>query len=517
MNIGDVKASIERHSVKEELSEAENFENTYESKDFDIANYDSEDDIPLTVIKDSNQEEEIPHKIKVEKKVSRKTLKGNINKCTKKGFQEDYAKEIILSREEQLEELKKRAESLNYIHSPFKCTLCFKGFIDSAAYSNHNLKHDKSSGPHECDVCHCRYSNRRQLTSHIATSHSKCYMCKACGHRSHTANQARDHEKWHRGFVYECKLCGWKFKKPTTHLTHMRKRHPTEWTCSVCGGSFISKHGLLMHQTKMHKTHDFDIKQEPKGAPLNSPERYCEECDVLFVSPEAKQRHMVVSLRHSMHNNNSDTCIACGETFTSKTELARHVRVHTKIRNPNEPGEPAKRQIVKKVNCDTCGAKFETHSKLQVHVKRIHLGLKYNKNVVCEVCGRKCTSNAVLKYHQRTHTGERPYACTSCPKRFSDKNQLRIHARTHTNERPYSCTLCGKTFRQKRLTTDLLRVHTGAKPYECQYCAKTFSQSNSMKLHVKTIHLKMPTKRAKNKPMHDAEEKPDVQNLLTLQ
>jgi hypothetical protein len=53
------------------------------------------------------------------------------------------AKEIILTKEEQLEQMVERSKSLNYINSPYKCDLCYKGFVDAKAYDNHKEKHDE--------------------------------------------------------------------------------------------------------------------------------------------------------------------------------------------------------------------------------------------------------------------------------------------------------------------------------------------------------------------------------------
>ena len=36
-------------------------------------------------------------------------------------------------------------------------------------------------------------------------------------------------------------------------------------------------------------------------------------------------------------------------------------------------------------------------------------------------------SNATLIYHQRTHTGEKPYQCTECPKKFSVFQRLQVN------------------------------------------------------------------------------------------
>nr|XP_032514667.1 zinc finger protein 596-like [Danaus plexippus plexippus] len=65
-----------------------------------------------------------------------------------------------------------------------------------------------------------------------------------------------------------------------------------------------------------------------------------------------------------------------------------------------------------------------------------------------------------------------------------------MHQRTHSDERPYPCALCDKAFKCKSALDRHFRSHSGEKPYVCQVCGKAFAQSNSRKLHVRTVHLK---------------------------
>lgn len=50
-----------------------------------------------------------------------------------------------LTFEEQIAEIQKRQESDNYKHSVYKCTECFKGFLDQDAYSGHMTRHTNVS------------------------------------------------------------------------------------------------------------------------------------------------------------------------------------------------------------------------------------------------------------------------------------------------------------------------------------------------------------------------------------
>ena len=80
----------------------------------------------------------------------------------------------------------------------------------------------------------------------------------------------------------------------------------------------------------------------------------------------------------------------------------------------------------------------------------------------CRICEYSTKHWWSLEKHIRVHTGEKPFKCdhSDCPQRFSDQSTLIRHKRTHNNDRPFSCTIC----------------------------ERKFSQSNSLKLHCKSLH-----------------------------
>ncbi|XP_069499009.1 zinc finger protein interacting with ribonucleoprotein K-like isoform X3 [Ambystoma mexicanum] len=116
--------------------------------------------------------------------------------------------------------------------------------------------------------------------------------------------------------------------------------------------------------------------------------------------------------------------------------------------------------------------------------QKLHTGVR---PFACTLCEKSFFQKAYLVQHLKFHTGIRPFRCNECPKSFKLKSDLHRHQRIHTGVRPFVCTVCQKSFTRKANLLQHERIHTGVRPFPCTECDKSFTAKTDLRCH-QTVH-----------------------------
>ena len=192
------------------------------------------------------------------------------------------------------------------------------------------------------------------------------------------------------------------------------------------------------------------------------------------------------------------TCDICSKTFTKRSYLAKHLKIHKTGKDTERP-------------CPECGKIF-TRKNLSSHMKKVHK----KESQVCKHCGKTFSSKCVLRNHIAfKHIGSGK-VCEFCSKKFKDLYSLKRHLSIHDSttvmcedcgksvkhldthkkrcnkERTtetFECEDCGKSFKEKLYLQKHIKFkHSGMKRLLCD-CGKTFSSRSSLNVHRKHFHI----------------------------
>ncbi|KAJ0170819.1 hypothetical protein K1T71_013591 [Dendrolimus kikuchii] len=376
-----------------------------------------------------------------------------VQKAAPKQLPKDFPLYTPISQDEQYSLVLERRKTANYLESKFKCELCFKGFREEKTYNNHMQKHDPDvSGKMQCDMCKVYFKDGRKMYKHMNTTHLFKYSCQMCEFVCYNKSQAHIHYRWHKNVVYDCPHCDKVFYKISTRLTHIRMKHPSMYICNLCGHSFVSEAGLGCHKQLVHTKEERILSENVTVDQTD--QYYCDECDIQFINENAFATHLGSSNKHATTN------ISCKPIRRSARDDGRK----TRGRPRKSCSEIINNGITTSSNCEVCGKFLANDVQARRHYESEHPGTEFLKRYMCDVCGHTTRQYANLMVHMRTHTREKPYGCPHCDRRFSMPSNRDRH----------------------------IVVHTGEKKYQCQHCNRRFTQSSAVKLHIQTVHLKIP-------------------------
>lgn len=152
----------------------------------------------------------------------------------------------------------------------------------------------------------------------------------------------------------------------------------------------------------------------------------------------------------------------------------------------NKMAEELSMNIKGEYVCYKCNDIFPSKRVLKSHAKTCENGengdLEKLGKFSCSQCAYRCQSPAILKIHERTHTGEKPYACTFCDYKSGQKNNVAKHILVHMKQKPFACRYCEYRCAQKNNLVVHERTHTGYKPFACPFCDyRTVQKPNLVK------------------------------------
>ncbi|XP_074655457.1 uncharacterized protein LOC141909030 [Tubulanus polymorphus] len=400
------------------------------------------------------------------------------------------------------------------INSKFFCDVCQKAYSSKQALNVHSRLHS-GDNPYRCDYCAQSFPQLVLLTAHVRSKHSHnigedaivAITCDTCGKSYSSKNALRVHQRIHANeYPFTCDQCDAAFAQRVQLNAHVQRQHgDATFACEECAKVFRDETALKRHFKKKHdagSSDNGDVRTKSRLSNASTIEKIrknsnndCSICAKTFSTKSA------LNLHHRIHSlTDRYACNICGATFAQKVQLTSHATRHDATKRfacascqkafgtralLNQHEKTHNKEF--RFACEICAKRFTTRGLLKRHML-IHEPPPLDEQFKCGICAKTFVYKHVRDDHVKRHLEDKAFKCSLCDKAFVKRFELDSHALTHSAEKRHQCIHCGRCFKRQSVAIVHERIHTGIRPFACKLCGAKMISFPMLKIHHRRAH-----------------------------